>query len=96
MDGSKNIFEQWGTFTGRPIKEKVIILKYLRGFKPSWVTSGVVVDRVINQPIKKHYNVGYEYDGFTWNQEHIYHFEKYDMPLKEEFVSKIVEEKEKV
>ncbi len=23
---------------------------------------------------------------FFWNEEHIYHFEKYDMPLNEEFV----------
>lgn len=86
MNEPKAIFKELGVFIGQPIRNKKIVLKYLRAFKPYWVTSGFVFDRVKNEELKGYYNAGYEYDGFFLNEEHIYHFEKYDMPLNEEFV----------
>lgn len=91
MKKFETIFKKWGCFVGQePVKEKNTLLKYLKSFKPSWVTSGFVQDRVTNEQVVNHYNVGYEYDGFTWNEEHIYHFEKYNMPLNEKFVKYVL------
>ncbi len=91
MKELKYIFKEWGCFVSKePIKEKKILLKYLKGFKPTWATSGFVQDRVTNKQVKNHYNVGYEYDGFTWNEELIYHFEKYNMPLNEDFIKYVL------
>ena len=78
---------------GEPIKEKKIITQFLKNFKPNFATSGFIMDYVKNQKIEKHYNMGYEYNGFYWNEEDIYHFIKYNMPLNQDFIDYVISQK---
>ena len=77
-------------FSGSPIKEKENILKYLTSFKPRYATSAFVFDEIERKTIENLYNGGFEDDGYYWEMTDIYHFAKYDMPLSDEFVLKVM------
>lgn len=86
MDKIKYIYYDKTIFMGEPKKEKGLINQYFKKFKPNFATSAFVTDRITNQKVDGHYNMGYEYNGYFWNEEDIYHFKKYDMPLNPDFV----------
>lgn len=90
MNKIKYIYYDRETFMGEPIKEKKAIIQYFKKFKPNFATSAFVMDYVKKQRREGHYNVGYEYNGFYWNEEDIYHFEKYNMPLNQDFIDYVM------
>lgn len=79
-----------GVFQGLPVSNKEDILKYLHQFKPILATGREVFDEVTRQKVKGFYDVGY-FDGkYSWDEKDVYLFEKYNMPLKDEFIEHIL------
>lgn len=77
-------------FQGLPIESKDIILRYLKSFNPEFATSRVLYDEILHQNIDGYYDVGY-FDGiYSWDERDIYHFEKYNMPLKQKFIDYVL------
>ena len=88
----KTIFiaEENKIFQGLPIESKDIILRYLKSFIPEFATSRVVYDEILHQNIEEYYDVGY-FDGvYSWDERDIYHFEKYNMQLKQSFIDYVL------
>lgn len=75
-------------YSDNPHPQKDNILQYLKSFNYSWITSQCVTDRKNNQTVntaEKLYNDG----KFEWSESDIYHFEKYNLTLCEEFINHI-------
>lgn len=72
--------------TPHPLKEK--ILKYLKSFKYSWVSSQRVIDKKENRPTDIAY-MFYNDGKFEWSSSEIYHFEKYNLILNSDFIDHI-------
>lgn len=74
--------------------QKSIILQYLKNGMDAGVRCSSVFDY-----IKKEYRprtIHLYTDGeFFWNDEDIYHFEKYNLQLNEEFINKVFQNIEK-
>ena len=49
---------------------------------------------IIGAEFKNTYDMGYEYNGYFWTETDIYHFEKYNMPLNEDFIKYVLSKKE--
>lgn len=67
--------------------EKKKLLEYMRSFEPSAV-AGLVYDFVTKTQMKQE-NLGYTDDEFSWSSSDIYHIEKYNAAVSEEFIKKI-------
>ena len=79
-------------FSDKPIKNKEIILHFLKSFTPSWYTSARVSDTVSGESVEKCNNI--YFDGvYEWTEEDIYHFETYNLQLDETFVQYVLENK---
>ena len=70
-----------------PAKEKV--LAYLKSFDPDCVAGMYLVDEVTGETIHSCVE-GYEDSEFYWDTREIYHFEKYNLHLDEDFVEYVV------
>ncbi len=90
MSKIKYIYFNKEIFIGEPIKEKNLIIQYFEKFKPNFATSAFITDCVSKQKIEGHYNMGYEYNGYFWTEEDIYHFKKYNMPLNPNFIKFVI------
>ena len=82
----KSIFVDKNVYQGEEIKNKQLILKYLKSFKPSWFTSAKVIDNISKKALSAVDNL-YDDGIFEWSESEIYHFEKYNMPLNDNFIS---------
>ena len=72
-----------------PIKNKRFILEYLKNGKDDGVLCSGIYYYVKDEP--KFDTIHLFTDGeYYWNSEEIYHFEKYNMVLNEEFVDKVL------
>ncbi|MBO5231450.1 MAG: hypothetical protein J6B88_02400 [Clostridia bacterium] len=92
-DNVKYIYRDKNVSMGDKVQYKNILLKYLRGFKPNFATSANIHDCVTNTDVENTYNMGYEYNGYFWTETDIYHFEKYNMPLNEDFIKYVLSKK---
>lgn len=73
----------------KSIKRKKEVLKYLRSGKDDGIRCSTLFDYITQTlltPSVKLYTDG----EFYWDDEEIYHFEKYNMPLNEEFIKKVL------
>lgn len=84
-----SIYQAENIYEGQEISQKEAILKYLKAFKPSWVTSISVQDMVTKTIINKADNT-FDDSVFEWSEKDIYHFEKYNMPLNPDFITHVV------
>ncbi len=89
-DNIKYIYQDNNIKIGDKVPYKNILLKYLRSFKPNFAFGANIHDYVTNTDVKDRYNAGYEYNGYFWTETDIYHFEKYNMPLKQEFINYVL------
>lgn len=69
-------------------EEKEKVLQYMKSVEDT-VISGLIFDCVLKKMIHKD-NLGFEKDGFIWTSSDIYHFEKYDAELNDEFYKMIL------
>lgn len=85
----KPIYKEHNIYVGTPLDIKKNILGYLTSFKSKQVTSARVIDKVtgvVRNIVNNSYSDGeYQYSGAD-----IFHFEKYNMPLSDEFVNYFV------
>lgn len=68
------------------ILKKEEILKYLNSFLPCCATTGRVYDNIMEKELEWKCDAGYCDGIYYWEETDIYHFEKYNMPLKQEFI----------
>lgn len=76
-------------FSKEPIPEKSEILNYLKSFDIAWFTSARVLDEKTNSYIKKADHL-YNDKKYEWSESEIYHFEKYNLVLNEDFVDSVL------
>lgn len=74
--------------SAEPLKDKEKILFFLRSFPPVSIT-GKVIDAQ-NGEWTNIDNLDYESGDFYWDSSDIYHFEKYDIKLNDEFVQYVL------
>lgn len=73
----------------KPIEGKQKILSYLKNGKSDGVRCSGIFDYVDNDP--QFDTIHLFTDGeYYWNSEEIYHFEKYNMKLDDDFVKKVL------
>ncbi len=70
--------------------DKNIILDFLTSFFPNFATTACVYDNVTKTDVKERIDNGY-FDGeYYWDETDIYHFEKYNMPLSDDFIKYVL------
>ncbi len=77
------------------IKQKEIVLNYIKSFEPVCVSGMFLVDEITNKPVYSQTQEsilveGYTDGEFAWDTREIYHFEKYNLMLDAEFVEHIL------
>ena len=82
--------DEFKSFTSStPITGKEKILSYMKSFLPSAYTSEPVSDRITGKIVADADNQ--KTDGeFVWYVSWIYHFEKYNIKLSDEFVQYVL------
>lgn len=68
--------------------DKSRVIKFLRSFSPVSV-SGIVTDFQTGEWTKIE-NLDYELDRFYWSESDIYHFEKYNLKLDDDFIQYVL------
>lgn len=86
-DGNSSIKEE--ADVDRKVKNKEKILEYLKNGIDAGVRCSVVVDVITGKQLPRTIH-RYKDDEYIWTDEDIYHFEKYNIKLKDEFVEKIL------
>lgn len=87
----KPIYKEHNIYVGTPLDIKKDILVYLTSFKPKWVTSARVIDKVTGVVVRNIVNNSYSDGEYQCSGADIYHFEKYNMPLSDKFVNYFIE-----
>lgn len=74
-----------------PIYGKGRILEYLRSFPATYAAAMSLKDEITGQTLDSGVS-GYEDEegGWFWDDRMIYHFEKYNMKLSEEFIDYVL------
>jgi len=85
------ICKQVKEFSNEPIPHKNKILNYLKSFKVAWFTSQRVLDEITNCYVKISDHL-YNDKKYEWSGTEIYHFEKYNLVLNEDFVKHVLEQ----
>lgn len=68
--------------------EKEMILEYMGSFDP-YAVAGMVYDCITRQKTKEE-NVGFSDGTFSWSSQDIYHLERYDAAVSEDFIQNIM------
>ncbi len=83
--------EMEDNFLSLEIKNKSQILSYMKSFlEPSAYTSQPVIDRFTNQELDE-INNAFSDGTYTWYADEIYHFEKYNLKLNDDFIEYVLE-----
>lgn len=80
---SEDVFCRYDPFQ----REK--ILKYLRSFQPNAFTSAPVVDVFTKKQVAEADN-GFTDGQYIWYESEIYYFERYGLPLSQDFVDYVM------
>lgn len=65
------------------------ILQYLKSFEPDCAAGMTLVDEITGADTGISVN-GYEDGRYYWDTRHIYHFEKYNLKLNDDFVEYVL------
>ena len=69
---------------------KMAILKYMRSFPHSAYTTAPVYDRITGEVVRE--SDDQITDGtYIWYESWIYHFEKYDLKLNDDFIEYVLD-----
>lgn len=71
------------------IFEKSTILKYLKSFKPKGYTTAPLIDKKTGEQISEGF-AGYSDGEYEWYDYWIYHFEKYNLKLNDDFIAHVL------
>lgn len=86
----KRIYKKHNIYVGTSLDIKDDILGYLTSFKSKWITSARIIDKVTGVVVRNIVNNSYSDGEYQCSGADIYHFEKYNMPLSDEFVNYFV------
>lgn len=75
----------------KEIERKEDILKYLKSFEPDCAAGMSLTDEITGESINTGVS-GYEDGTFFWDTRHIYHFEKYNLSLNDDFINHVLSE----
>ena len=70
-----------------PIENKEKILDYLKNGKDNGIRCSVIYDYVKDESLSETIKL-FTDDEYNWDSEEIYHFEKYNLKLNEDFIKK--------
>ncbi len=77
-------------FSYEPISEKAQVLKYMKSFsEPYSFTSQPVIDVFTNQKFE-YVDNGFSDGVYIWHRSQIYHFEKYNLKLNDDFIKYVL------
>lgn len=85
VDLSQKTFQQIGVEQN---SEKARILKFLCSFNPVSVT-GIISDFQTGEWTKQE-NLDFEDGDFYWSSSDIYHFDKYNLKLNDDFIQHVL------
>lgn len=74
---------------GNDIPGKEKLLRYLKSFKPDCAAGMILKDEITGEEVGPCVE-GYEDGVYYWDTREIYHFEKYNMELKNDFVEYVM------
>lgn len=77
-----------------PELNKSVIIEFLKSFKPIAFMSHGTTDYVKNVQDNSQSVQIFNSDDWFWTNEMIYHFEKYDLKLKDDFIQYVLSKKE--
>lgn len=69
----KPIYKEHNIYVGAPLDIKDVILVYLTFFKPKWVTSARVIDKVTGVVVRNIVNNSYSDGEYEWSASDFYH-----------------------
>lgn len=72
-----------------PIQGKKYVLKYLKSFEPDCAAGMSLIDEITGKAVGTGVN-GYGDLEFFWDSREIYHFEKYNLELNQDFLKYIL------
>lgn len=73
----------------RGIEEKEKVLKYLKSFAPDCATGMSLVDEITGEDTGLSVD-GFEDEKYYWDSRYVYHFEKYNLVLNEDFINHVL------
>ena len=82
----KQIYKKHNIYVGTPLDIKDDILVYLTSFKPKWITSARIIDKVTGKAVMDIVNNSFSDGEYIWSVSDIYHLNKYNIPLFAEFI----------
>lgn len=82
----KRIYKKHNIYVGTPLDIKDDILVYLTSFKPKWITSARIIDKVTGKAVMDIVNNSFSDGEYIWSASDIYHLNKYNIPLFAEFI----------
>lgn len=82
----KRIYKKHNIYVCTPLDIKDDILGYLTSFKPKWITSVWIIDKVTGEAVKNIVYNSFSGGEYEWSASGIYHFKKYNMPPCAEFI----------
>lgn len=82
----KRTYKKHNIYVGTPLDIQDDILGNLTFFKPKWITSARIIDKVTGEAVKNIVNNSFSDGEYEWSASGIYHFKKYNMPLCAEFI----------
>ena len=82
----KRTYKKHNIYVGTPLDIQDDILGNLTFFKPKWITSARIIDKVTGEAVKNIVNNSFSDGEYEWSASGIYHFKKYNMPLCTEFI----------
>lgn len=71
------------------IPQKRKVLEYLKSFDPDCAAGMLIQDEVIGKAVNACVE-GYEDGQYFWDSRYIYHFEKYNLKLSEDFIKHVL------
>ena len=69
----KRIYKKHNIYVGTPLDIKDDILGYLTFFKPKWITSARIIDKVTGGAVKNIVNSSFSDGEYEWSDSNIYH-----------------------
>ena len=69
----KRIYKKHNIYVGTPLDIKDDILGYLTFFKPKWITSARIIDKVTGGAVKNIINNSFSDGEYEWSDSNIYH-----------------------
>lgn len=70
----KRIYKKHNIYVGTPLDIKDDIFGYLTSFKPKWITSARIIDKVIGEAVMDIVNNSFSDGEYKWSASCIYHF----------------------